>query len=181
MISNLKISSNSVSWNFDDKEIVISADNVFFAAENKMLNFVKIDTGRNFVEKKVFFYNYDGLLKLCYDLELGTVEWIWGGINRYLCVTNLDQVGFFPQKGRLFIVANNGKKQELHGYTLEGKLLFTTSCPSGYQMKYFTIADKKIIIVCDGNKENEDEYGRFRYNFYLDIDNGEFTKGNIAY
>ena len=180
MISELKILSNSVSWSFNDEEIIIRLNNVFFAAENRMLNLVKIDTGKNFIEKKCFFYNYDGSLKLCYDLELGSIEWNEGGINRYLCITNLDQVGFFPQKGRILIITNDNK-QELRGYTLEGKLLFSTGGPLGFHMKFFTMEHEKVIVTCDGDKKNEDTYGRFRYNFYVDLDSGEFVKGGLAY
>ncbi|MDE7223157.1 MAG: hypothetical protein K2O34_05195 [Acetatifactor sp.] len=93
---------------------------------------------------------------------------------------NMKQVGFFPQKGRIFvIVAHN--EQELQGYTLEGKQIFAASSPLEFEMQYFITANDKVMVVCDGNGENADKYGRFRYNFYLDTDTGELTKESIAY
>lgn len=180
MIANLEILSDSVSWIFDKKEIIIFAADVFFAAENKELNLVTIYTGKNFIEKKVLFYNFDGSLGLCYDLESSTIDWGVGGNSRHLCVKYMKQVGFFPQKERIFIVTGYNE-QELHGYTLDGRRLFVANSPSGFEMKYFTIVNDRVTVVCDGNKENEDKYGRFRYNFYIDINNGKLTKGNIAY
>lgn len=95
-------------------------------------------------------------------------------------VNDLKQVGFFPQEQRIFIICSC-EKQELLGYDLEGNYLFKVNNPIGFHMLYFTKLKDKIMVVCDGSKTHEDEYGRFRYNFFMDTNTGKLTKGGLAY
>lgn len=180
MVENLKVISGNINWDFNNRNINLIIEDAFFASQNEELKMIKIDAGKNFIEKKVFYYDYNGNLELYYDLELGMIEWIFQGVKHNLIVNNMEQVGFFPQKQRILILCSC-EKQELQGYSMMGELLFKVSNPSGFKMRYFAKMKDEIAVVCDGNKNYEDEYGRFRYNFRLNINNGNLIKGELAY
>ena len=91
----------------------------------------------------------------------------------------MNQVGFFPQEKRIFIISCGN--QELMGYDTNGNYLFKVKNPSGLKMLYFSNLRHNIIVVCDGEKNQEDKYCRSRYNFFIDINTGKLTKGGVAY
>lgn len=180
MVENLRIVSGNVNWIFNSIDINLEIKDAFFASEIEELQLIKIDSGKNFIENKVFYYNPNGDLELCYDLEVGIIEWFFQGDKKRLNIKNMKQVGFFPQKQRIFVLCNC-KQQELQGYAIDGSSLFKVNNPPKFQMRYFVKTKDGIAVACDGDKDQEDEYGRFRYNFLIDINNGTLTKGSIAY
>lgn len=180
MVKDIKIVSNKVFWIFGNKRMAIEIEDAFFVSERKETQLIEIEAGKNFIRNRVFYFSFAGEPVLNYDLELGTVEWSFQGNIKKITVKNVKQVGFFPQELRIFIICSCGK-QELLGYDIEGKYLFKVNSPSEFEMLYFAKLSDKIIVVCDGNKNQEDQYGRFRYNFFMDINTGKLTKGGLAY
>lgn len=180
MIKDIKIESNKVLWTFENRTITLELEDVFWASERKETHFIEIETGKNFKQKKVYFFNYAGEQILYYDLDAGTVEWSLQENRKKITVENMNQVGFFPQEKRIFIISSCGN-QELLGYDTNGNYLFKVKNPSGFKMLYFSILRHDIIVVCDGEENQEDKYGRFRYNFFIDINTGKLTKGGVAY
>ena len=69
------------------------------------MHLIQIETGKNFKQNKVYFFNYAGKLILYYDLEAGTVEWSLQENMKKITVENMNQVGFFPQEKRIFIIS----------------------------------------------------------------------------
>jgi hypothetical protein len=180
MIENLSVVNGCVKWKYKGRNVILEIENAFFAKERKESHLIKVDSGIGFIENKVYYYTYDGNLELYYDLESGVVEWIYEGLRKNLVVDNMIQAVYFPQKCRMFILCD-GNEQELYGYTLAGECLFKVKQPIGFKMVYCTRAEDQIWVVCDGDKENEDQYGRSRYNFLLDTDNGCLSKLSLAY
>lgn len=180
MVKDIKIVSNKVFWFFDNKRITIEIEDAFFVSERKEIQLIEIEAGKNFIRNRVYYYNFTGEPVLYYDLELGIVEWSFQGNIKKITVKNMKQVSFFPQEQRVFIICSCGK-QELLGYDLEGNYLFKTNAPSEFEMLYFAKLRDNIMVVCDGNKNQEDQYGRFRYNFLIDTNTGKLTKGSLAY
>lgn len=180
MVNDIKIISNKVFWIFGNERITIEIEDAFFISERKEMQLIEIEAGKNFIRNRVFYFNFAGELVLYYDLKLGTIEWTFQGNVKKITVKNVKQVGFFPQEQRIFIICSCGK-QELLGYDIEGKNLFKVDNPSEFEMLYFAELRDNIMVVCEGNKNQEDQYGRFRYNFYMDINTGKLTKGGLAY
>lgn len=180
MVKDIKIVSNKVFWIFGNERITIEIEDAFFVSERKEIQLIEIEAGKNFIRNRVFYFNFAGELVLYYDLDLGSVEWSFQGNTKKITAKNVKQVGFFPQERRIFIICSCGK-QELLGYDIEGKNLFKVDNPSEFEMLYFAKLRDNIMVVCDGNKNQEDQYGRFRYNFYMDINTGKLTKGGLAY
>lgn len=180
MVENLRIDSGKVSWIYNLKEINIEIEDAFFVSKSDETELITINTGKDFIGKKIYYYDYNGNFILTYDLELGTITWVYQGLRKNLNINNLKHVGYYPQNQRIFILCQNGK-QELQGYNLDGKLLFSVNAPFGFEMRYFVQIDDQIAVVCDGDQNQQDEYGRFRFHFLIDIDNGRLTKGTLAY
>lgn len=180
MIENLNVSSGCVTWKSNERTIILNVKDAFFATEDEKLELIQVESGKNFLATKVYYYSYDGNLELYYDLNLSVVNWIYQGKQKNLFINQLKQVIFLPQKQKIFILSD-GEKQELYGYNLIGDYLFKVNQPVGFKMQYFACSKDQISIVCDGDKNHEDQYGRSRYNFLLDVNNGNLSKGNLAY
>jgi hypothetical protein len=180
MINNLKVLSGEVCWIYNNIEIKLEIPNAFFASENNETNLVKIDSGKNFIESKVYYYNFEGVLVLYYDLDRFTIEWFNQGLTQKLVIDNMNQVGFFPEIKRVFVISNF-VEQELQGYNINGDRVFKVNAPAGFRMLFFTKIEEEIAVVCDGNKYQEDVFGRSRFNFLLNVDNGKLSKANLAY
>lgn len=179
MVESLRIYSGKVSWIYNLKEISIEIEDAFFVSKSDETELITINAGKDFISKKIYYYDYNGNFILSYDLELGIITWVYQGLKN-LNINNLKHVGFYPQNQRIFILCQN-EKQELHGYNLDGKLLFSVNDPPGFEMRYFVQIDDQIAVVCDGDQNQQDGYGRFRFHFLIDIDNGRLTKGTLAY
>lgn len=180
MNGDIIIVSNKVLWTFENRTIAIEIEDAFFVSERKEMQLIEIESGKNFKQSKVFYFNFAGELVLYYDLETGTIEWSLQGNVKKIAIENMKQVGFFPQEQRIFIISSC-EKQELLGYDIEGKILFKVNNPPEYKMLYFTKLKSNVIVVRDGGKSNEDKYNRFRHNFFMDINTGKLTKGGLAY
>ena len=96
MIKDIKIESNKVLWTFENRTITLKLEDAFWASERKEVHLIQIETGKNFKQNKVYFFNYAGKLILYYDLEAGTVEWSLQENMKKITVENMNQVGFFP-------------------------------------------------------------------------------------
>lgn len=180
MVESLRIDSGKVSWIYNLKDINIEIEDAFFVSKSDETELITINSGKDFIGKKIYYYDYNGNLILSYDLELGTIVWVYQGLRKNLNISNLKDVGFFPQKQRILVLCQY-EKQELHGYNLDGQLLFSVNDPPEFEMRYFVQIDDQIAVVCDGNQNQQDEYGRFRFHFLIDLDNGRLTKGTLAY
>lgn len=178
MVHDLKALSDKVSWKCADKEINLKITDAFFVSEDKETGLIKIDSGKEFIVEKVYYYTLYGQLVFYYDLLQGLIEWNINNKKKTLTICNIQHIGFFPHEQRILILCGE-KQQELYGYTIEGKLIFKRNAIQDLKLLYFIRINNEIGVVCDSYKQ--DEYGRFRYNFILDTNNGELKKGSLAY
>lgn len=177
MIENLLVNSNEVTWSFGNKIIKIELDNVFYASSDEENEYISIECGTNFIKDSVYFYDFNGELQFSYILSLGVLNWNTSNVEKSLEIKNLKDVGYFPQKQRVFVLAGDC----VQGYDLLGEFLYNIKSPNGYKMIYFGEYKDSLFVVCDGDKNHEDKFGRFRVNFIIDKDSGNLTKGELAY
>lgn len=180
MVENLSVNSNDISWDSNNKNILIKVDNAFFASEDKKNEYIYIESGKNFIKDRVCYYDFNGNLDFLYDLKSGVIEWTYNDEKRKLVLNNLKEVGYYPKKNRILVLFSD-EAPKAQGYNLSGEYLYHIDAPTGYGMVYFGESDDSLLVVCDGDKQNEDKFGRFRVNFKIDIINGNLTKGNLAY
>lgn len=180
MISALKMCSDHVSWQFHEMEIDLIIEDVFFITNNKELNLVRIESGEKFIANKVYYYTYEGEMKFFYDLKEGEIKINNQENNIQLTVKHLKQVGYFPNEQRIMILCGD-QKQEIHGYTTDGMQVFCKCILENMKALYFTKIDGNIAVVCDCDEKSADEYGRVRYNYMIDSNNGELVRYGLAY
>lgn len=180
MIENLTINQGFINWKYNQSEIVLEIVEAFCATEEDNLNLIRVVAGENYVATKVYYYSYSGVLKLFCDMKLGIIEWGNDGKTKKVNIHGIQEVLYSPLFKRILILCDGGKS-ELIGYNLEGDLLFKVNQPEGFKLLYFTWSNENVWVVCDGDKKNEDQYGRYRYNFRLDLNKGNLFKESLAY
>lgn len=177
MIKNLQWNQQTVSW-YSDRLIELQINNVFLATVSKNEKLVCIKCGKNFIEEIVCFYDYEGKFVLYYNIINGKIEWsVSDNILNYN-VPNLNQVLYVTEPECLIILSN---KDNIKGIDLNKRILFECDAPTGYILQYLTRSQNRPVVVCDGDEAHQDEFGRFRENFYIDINSGVLERGGIAY
>ena len=61
MVHDLKALSDKVSWKCADKEINLKITDAFFVSEDKETGLIKIDSGKEFIVEKVYYYTLYGI------------------------------------------------------------------------------------------------------------------------
>ncbi|CCO10748.1 hypothetical protein BN424_1251 [Carnobacterium maltaromaticum LMA28] len=95
-------------------------------------------------------------------------------------VTNLENVGFYLSKG-IILIMYKANENEAFFVDLKNEFLHEVNKPKGFQLAYFEETKNNILIVCNGDAENTDKFGRDQKNFILDISTGELQENRIAY
>ncbi|MEK3952114.1 MULTISPECIES: hypothetical protein [Psychrobacillus] len=180
MINNLLYNSHLVSWVFEGKEVGINIENLFFASVDENNEYVYVNAGENYIKDKVYYFNFDGTLKMYYDLFTGSIKWDYKEEKQTLVIKDLIEIGYFPKK-EIILVLFNEDKREVIGLNLAGEYLYEIEKPVGYRMMYFEEFPDNVAVVCDGGELQEDRFGRSRTNFLLNQDDGTLYKGNLAY
>ncbi len=180
MFNGLKICSGHVKWQFEEKEIDITIEKAYFSSKDRTANLIRIEAGESFNTEKVYYYTYEGELLALYDLVCGIIKWKNQDKEIIITIEKLKQVGYFPNEHRIMVLCGD-KQQELRGYSIEGKQLFSKIFLENFKMLYFTKINDAIAVVCDCDEKEADEYGRFRYNYIVNVNTGELEKYGLAY
>ena len=80
-----------------------------------------------------------------------------------------------------FIFSPGLRPHPLFFVDLKNEFLHEVNKPKGFQLAYFEETKNNILIVCNGDTENTDKFGRDQKNFILDISTGELQENGIAY
>ncbi|UFT98803.1 hypothetical protein KO561_16640 [Radiobacillus kanasensis] len=180
MIDKLFYQSNQVSWSFLDKKVSVELDHIITASENTTNRYIIIDTGEKFISTRVYYYSFDGNLLMMYDLPKGLLEWSFNGHINKITTEELRDVGYFISNKTILIMSQL-EKTNITALNLNGDYLYEISSLEGYEMKFFQELPEHVSIVCDGDTNHIDKFGRNRVNFKLDISTGKLSKGGIAY
>ena len=180
MIENLVTKTNIVSWVYNNVAYKLKIENSFFASEDMESEYIQIYSGLNYNVEKEHYFSFRGEKELICDLKTGKVEWIFHNREYKLEIDEIEQIGYFPEKDAILIICGH-QNQKLLRYNLQADLLFNVSSPLDFTMKYFSKANDKMLVVCDGNSKETDQFGRFTYNFIIDKTTGKLIKDGIAY
>lgn len=172
-------SGDRITWEFQGDIIELDIKGAFFVTTDSTENYVYIEAGKDFESDRIYYFEPDGQLNFLFDERQGEISWKFKDIKKSIHDIGEINVGYYPEKERILIL--NTSDALIKGYNLEGELLFSVAEPRGYKMQYSSEIGERLVIVCDKEDGAEDQYGRFRVNFYLDYFSGELEKGNIAY
>lgn len=171
----LMFNQGEVSWIHDGQKIVVRVKDFIYATK-KEGQYVYIECGKNHLLDNAYYYDLTGNLILFYRID----EEILRIGNKRLHINDLKLASFYPNQNIILLLVGDRKKKII-GYNLEGIQLFETESPIGFEMKYFQTNGKEIYVVCDGDKQYADKYGRISYNFLIELRTGKLTKGTLAY
>ncbi|WP_429953923.1 hypothetical protein [Enterococcus sp. AZ192] len=179
-MKNLTYSSKIISWNCGRCTNKIELSDIFFASYNEKTKLIYAETEQNFIKQGVLYFDLDGNTVMNYNFETGEINWMHHEISNHLKFDELIQVGYFPLKNLLLIMLNKSKRDVI-ALDLDGEYLYEVEKPIDFEMLYFQEFPDYIAIVCEGNKNQEDKYGRNRFNFKLNQDTGILDKEDLAY
>lgn len=174
MIENLKWTKNNISWNYGDSNINISIDKIFIATPMKKKKVICVKTGVNFNEEIVYFYDYNGVLILLYSIPEEKVKWFHEEKMMSCVVPGLNQAMHIDEINHIYILFENRGVRVIKS---SGEVVCDCFTNDNVICKYLSQVDNKPIVVCDG--DTEDEYGRFRINYYINEDMKLLEKGEI--
>ncbi|HEP1844079.1 hypothetical protein [Streptococcus sp. A22] len=174
---------NVVSWNYGSTVVSIELANVYYARYFQQKGYVILKTRRTVTDISYFYYGIDGTLFLEYHLETSIIKWLYNLEFLTLEVSDLKNVEVNQEKRLLYIIYGEGDKKFLKVIDLEGNEKLVAKSPAGFEMKYFSdIENNGIKVVCEATtEENIDSFGRYQFNFLLDLETGQWEKLGLAY
>ncbi|GAB5082283.1 hypothetical protein Osc1_14560 [Hominimerdicola sp. 21CYCFAH17_S] len=164
MIKNLSCKNGIVSWN----DIKLKIKNAFLATENKGI--IQVKCGENYVEQEVQFYDEKGSMILKYNLITNTLL----TTNRQIVLAEIEQV--MPYNNKIVILCNKNKIIVLNGDEEQ-----EIRPINGYIFNYLTFENGNLIVICNGDKNHMDKFGRLTRKFNLDDMNCCLIDKGIAY
>lgn len=179
-MKNLIYNNDLISWNYGQNTIKIEIKDIFFTSYNEETKLIYAETGQNFIKQSVLYFDLDGNNVMNYNFETGEINWMYHEISNHLKFDELIQVGYFPLKNLLLIMLNKSKRDVI-ALDLDGEYLYEVEKLIDFEMLYFQEFPDYIAIVCEGSKNQEDKYGRNRFNFKLNLDTGILDKEDLAY
>lgn len=180
MIENLTTKTNTVSWVYNNVAYKLEIENSFFASEDMESEYIQIYSGLNYNVEKEHYFSFRGEKELVCDFKTGKIEWNFHNREYKLVINEIVKIGFFPEKDTILIIRGH-QNQKLLRYNLQGDLIFCVSPPFNFQMRYFDKSKDNMLVICDGNSKETEQFGRFRYSFILDLQNGQLNKCSYAY
>lgn len=169
---NIEYSENEVKWIYNNIEYKYEVSGIEIASD--MPQCMYIESVQNdiceyklvdFTAKDICSYDENGKLKI-YDVDGGLYE------------SNLEDINdIFFLEGRVFVM--NIKKKILI-YSRDGICNGAIEAPVGFIFSRFCNA-KKLETVCQGNMQQEDNYGRVDYRFEYDFLTNSWNKKSLAY
>lgn len=181
MTINIDFNDSTVEWYYNGNPIFIKLGNIIIASLDELNNLVLVQTGDDFIVEREYIYNLNGDLLMFNDKKIGLVEWSSSKDKKELLkVDNLIQVGYYPAMNLVLIMylANN---KEIMALNLNGEYLYEIKEPANYKMMYLQQFRNYISVVCDGDSNYRDDFGRGRINFKLDIQTGTLIKEGLSY
>ncbi|WP_010050380.1 hypothetical protein [Carnobacterium maltaromaticum] len=180
MLNGFCFDSNKVEWFINEKKVEKKLDNIIFCSIDKINNQVFVQTGNDFVTENVYYFDFLGNLSLEFHKKNGKIQWNYNNKMYEENVTNLENVGFYLSKG-IILIMYKANENEAFFVDLKNEFLHEVNKPKGFQLAYFEETKNNILIVCNGDAENTDKFGRDQKNFILDISTGELQENGIAY
>jgi len=174
--------NQSLSWSYNGNMIKKIFENMNFANYDLNNNYVLVKIGKEFKVEQVYYLSFEGKQIFAFDKINDKVE--WKQKDRLVEVDCKDIVHaniYFEQDVILVISGESQNNRLLKGYGKDGKELFIKKPPQGYTFNYLSALKNQPAVVCNGGKENADQYGRSSWYFSIDFKTGDMSKENLAY
>lgn len=172
----------SVSWQFNGKHITKRYDDAYFSSLNNEKQYVVVEAGQNYSQDRIFYLSFEGKEIFNIDMVNDMMSWqLQDELIQVNCKNIVSAQIYMEQDVVLVISKENRVENVLKGYAMDGTLLFVKHPPQGFGFAYLSTIRNQPSVVCNGDKDNTDGYGRNSWNFIINTKTGDMTKGNLAY
>ncbi|WP_339158198.1 hypothetical protein MKX50_01365 [Paenibacillus sp. FSL W8-0186] len=172
----------SVSWLYNGKHITKKYDNAYFASLNNEKQYVVVEAGQNYSPDLIFYLSFEG--KQIFNLDKVNDKISWQLQDHLIQVNckNILNAQIYPEQGVAIVISKENQFEKvLKGYAMDGTLLFVKHPPQGFDFSYLSTLKNQPSVVCEGDEDHTDVYGRSGWSFIIDTKTGDMTKGNLAY
>lgn len=171
-----------VSWGYNGHHIINKYDNAYFASLNLENQYVIVEVGKNFTQDQLYYLSFNGKQIFLVDKVNDKVSWwLQDQLFEVNCEHILSAQIYFHEGVVIVISMENQIGKSLKGYKMDGTLLFVKHPPEGFDFNYLSTFNKQPSVICSGDKDSIDAYGRNSWNFIINTRTGEMIKGNLAY
>lgn len=183
---DIEYTPDKATWLYQGQTINVDLKDIIWGSYRRNQNLVVLEIGEGFKTNEYHYYTVDGEFLASYNQKTGKVIWHYQG-EHSLEYPSTKNIGFYPKNNLILLIYKKTEGNEsvvaMKIFDLDGNLLQSLDSPEGYSILYVNaIEGQSARIVCEAAiEENVDSYGRDRFNFTLDLQNGEWSKGNLAY
>lgn len=182
MIKNFKFNKSVVEWQLENEFFSINSNQIYMAYIDSENSSIVINTGDNFICNQKFIYDFKGILLSISDFSNNTVSIFLKKEEKTLNFENLLDTGFFYSQNIILILSElNNKCKKVTALNLKGEYLYDILPPNGFEFYYFSQNNNSIYIVCNGDLQHSDRFGRNEYKFKLDPHTGNLSNQTLAY
>lgn len=171
----------TISWEYGGKSIRKTFVNAYFASVNTQGNFVYIEVGKDYSQEQVYHFSFDGEQIFTFDKVSDKVSWLHQDQLVEIDCKNIVEAQCYSEQGVVIVIVGQDQEMKLQIFTSKGMLRIEKEPPRGYNFVHLSTSKSQPSVVCDGGKDIADVYGRSRWHFAIDTQNGDMTKENLAY
>jgi hypothetical protein len=169
---------SEVTWCYGGKSMKYYTEGIEFASEDNDLIYIEV------YYNNVYEYQYvsfEGKLILSYCVGTETVTIIDADQKKKVIKIPLIHDLSISNNQRFFVLAGKDVDSKLIEYTFQGEIVNEYFPPRGYLFYRLGQVKSEVNVVCQGNEETKDNFGRNDWNFTLNAETGEWRRQSLAY
>lgn len=161
---NLDYSEKEIKWNYNTKNYIYKVDDIEFVTESCQYIYIEINKDTGYEYRYIDLKGND----ICWYNENNDISIFDRGskIRKDIHMSEIRDVMII--KDMIYVMKG---KSEVLQFDAKGDINTVIIAPQGYRYYRFTGSDK-LEVVCEGNEQTVDKFGRndwrFEYNFQVD-------------
>lgn len=173
--------SNTIRWTYKKEKHEREIHHLLFAFHDIKNGFIRLETGEDFNTNEITLLRADSTLLFRYNLNEQQVSWLTSDSVTVECEGLTNAMIYLEHELVLMIYQNTENIMLLKGYNLNGNELFNINPPENFDFQYLEIRKNAPFVVCEGNEQEQDQFGRGTYRFSVDPTSGTLKKHNLSY
>ncbi|NLI59358.1 MAG: hypothetical protein GX387_12750 [Clostridium sp.] len=173
---DVEYNDSEVTWNYNGRNIKYSKEGIEFASEDNNLIYIEVYHDGIYEYQYV---NFEGKLLFSYCIDTETVT-IFEPDHRIIKIPSMQDLSLSNNQS-FFVLVGEGNDSRLREYNFQGEMVKEYLPPTGYSFYRIVEINPVIEVVCQGNEQFKDKFGRNDWNFTLDAETGEWKRSSLAY
>lgn len=175
---DIDYSDSVVKWNNGNRDVEYHINGVEDSSEENGLIYIEI---YNEGEFEYYYVDKEGKFILSYSDEAEQlVLQNSNGVKKNILVPFIKEVAIDTNK-RIFVLVGNNEDSRIYEYTKDGEIIRQLMAPLSYIFYRFSQISDELQVICQGNEDKIDKYGRNDWKFKYNFINNEWEKVSLAY